>query len=157
MRRKRSCAKMMKSLRERFETKYEPEPNSGCWLWTASQDGHGYGQLSNRRGVSPYKAHRIAYELFVGSIPDGLTLDHLCRIPSCVNPAHLQPVTLRENILRGVGPTSENAAKTYCCHGHELIPENTYIWSGPNQPIMRQCRLCRQRRKKEWYARQTRF
>jgi HNH endonuclease len=69
-----------------------------CWLWTAATN-YGYGVFRiDRRSIY---AHRYAYELLVGPIPDGLQLDHLCRVPPCVNPTHLEPVTHRENILRG--------------------------------------------------------
>jgi hypothetical protein len=71
----------------------------GCWIWQRSQDGHGYGTacLPGQRRV---KAHRMVYEREVGPIPAGLDLDHLCRTPLCVNPAHLEPVTRRENVAR---------------------------------------------------------
>ena len=142
---------MIATMAERFETKYEPEPNTGCWLWISSVDGGGYGTIATKRGRAPAKAHRVAYELYRGPIPTGLTLDHLCRVPRCVNPAHLEAVTHRVNVLRGVSPTSRNAAKTVCLYGHALTIENTYTWNGRFQ--MRQCRLCRQRRKKEWQLR----
>ncbi|MEU6204615.1 HNH endonuclease signature motif containing protein [Micromonospora musae] len=69
-------------------------------------------------------AHRAAYYLFVGEVAEGLELDHLCRQRRCVNPNHLEPVTGRENVLRGVGLTAKNATKTHCPRGHELAPGN---------------------------------
>jgi hypothetical protein len=108
-----------------------------CWLWTASQRGNGYGQFTvNGKGVS---AHRFAYELMIGPIPEGLDLDHLCRARACVNPAHLEPVTNAENILRGTCPPAINARKTHCPRGHEYTPENTYV----NPAGGRECRACR--------------
>ncbi len=71
-----------------------------CWLWTGSKND-GYGKFRPVANQRPVLAHRYAYELLVGPIPRDLTLDHLCRVHSCVNPEHLEPVTRRENILRG--------------------------------------------------------
>jgi hypothetical protein len=65
-------------------------------------------------------AHRVIYEYLVGPIPDGLSIDHLCRVRHCVNPAHLEPVTHRENVLRGQAPTAVNGRKTRCKRGHEF-------------------------------------
>lgn len=130
----------MKTVRERFESKYMPVTESGCWLWTASCDGKGYGQLSNTVGATPQhlRAHRVAYEIHKGLIPDGMTLDHLCRVRSCVNPDHLEPVTRKENILRGVAPSALNAVKTHCPHGHPYNKVNTYITTVGGKD----CRAC---------------
>jgi hypothetical protein len=107
------------------------------WMWTGAKSGSGYGVLSmpTPSGWQPRPAHRIAYELLVGSIPDGLTIDHLCRVRLCVNPAHLEPVTMRENILRGESPTAKNARKTTCDQGHPLRVRPAY-------PSTRMCRTC---------------
>jgi hypothetical protein len=102
-------------LPEWFWDKTEPEPMSGCWLSLFS-DSNGYGHF--RRKKKDYRAHRVAYEALVGPIPDGLQLDHLCRVRCCCNPQHLEPVTCRENLLRGEGPTATNAAKDVCKRGH---------------------------------------
>lgn len=101
---------------ERFWAKVQK--SEGCWLWTASRDDRGYGVV-HWAGRSQ-KAHRVSYELSIGPIPEGLTLDHLCRTLACVRPDHLEPVTSRENILR---PTSmamgaRNARKQSCPRGH---------------------------------------
>lgn len=110
------------------------DPNA-CWLWTASRYLGGYGQLWVDGRLVP--AHRFAYELLTGPIPEGLQLDHLCRVPACVNPDHLEPVTQRENILRGEAPSAKHAIKTHCPHGHPFSPENTYV-----RPSGRACRAC---------------
>lgn len=91
--------------------------SEGCWEWAGSISVYGYGQFQPSRGKN-YRAHRLAYELSIGPIPDGLVLDHLCRNRSCVNPDHLEPVASGTNILRGVGPTAQNAAQTHCKQGH---------------------------------------
>jgi hypothetical protein len=79
-----------------------------CWLWTGAVDAKGYGRVLTPDGHRP--AHRLAYELAVGPIPDGLVIDHLCRTPGCINPDHLEPVTRRENTLRGETIAARNAA-----------------------------------------------
>ena len=91
---------------KRFWDKVEPEPTTGCWLWSASistgdsHTGGGYGRLWN--GERVVLAHRLSYEHFVGPVPEGLVLDHLCETRACVNPVHLEPVSRRENMHRGV-------------------------------------------------------
>lgn len=122
----------------RFLDKVEVN-ESGCWEWQAYRDRNGYGNFTPRHAQTT-KAYRWAYEHWKGPIPDGLVIDHLCRNPGCVNPAHLEAVTNRENILRGIGPSAIHAKKTHCIHGHEYTEENTYFHRGRNQ---RQCRACR--------------
>ena len=102
----------------RFWDKVEPEPMSGCWLWAGTQYA-GYGYFWFRGAM--HRAYQVAYWCFVGAVPTNLTLDHKCRVRSCVNPAHLEPVAHRENILRGEGPTAINARKTHCIRGHLLV------------------------------------
>jgi hypothetical protein len=109
---------------------------SGCWVWHGNVDKCGYGRLADNHRLD--SAHRISYKLFKGPIPTGLEIDHLCRNRSCFNPAHLEAVTHRENIMRGEGVAAKYAKQTHCKHGHELTPENVYHWRG----IMRTCRTC---------------
>ncbi|MFJ3536996.1 HNH endonuclease signature motif containing protein [Streptomyces sp. NPDC090109] len=116
---------------------------SGCWEWTAQIAHHGYARY--RVGHRSGRAHRVAYEALVGPIPMGLVLDHLCRVRHCVNPAHLEPVTNRENLLRGAGAS----LKTHCPKGHELKGENVAIHPRGN----RYCRECHRARNRAWYAR----
>ena len=103
---------------KRLEKFIEPEPNTNCWLWVGSDNGSGYGQI--RFGGRLHYAHRVVYELFRGSIPEGLTLDHLCRVPSCVNPRHLEPVPIKDNVLRGTSFPAQNARLTHCQRGHQF-------------------------------------
>ncbi len=113
---------------------------SPCVLWQGARNNNGYGvRTVCQRQVL---AHRYAYEMERGPIPDGLELDHLCRVRECVNPAHLEPVTHAENMRR-----SAPAQKTHCQRGHEFSDENTRI--APNG--RRICRACR----REWQRRDT--
>ena len=113
---------------------------SPCWIWAKNVDLRtGYGRLMvNYKTIG---AHRWMFEREVGPIPDGLTLDHLCRIPTCVNPEHLEPVPGGVNAMRGDNPWAKNARKTHCKHGHEFTPENTYVGTDGG----RRCRKCKRR------------
>lgn len=124
---------------ERFWSKVEvPYQPSCCWVWTSTLSPKGYGLWSIwKMGNLP--AHRIAYTLLLGPIPDGFQLDHLCRNRSCVNPDHLRTVTNRENVLAGFGHTAINARKTHCNRGHEYTLETTIN----ERRGTRACRLCK--------------
>jgi hypothetical protein len=128
---------------ERFWIAVGQPPATGCWPWRGKMHPEGYGQISvNGR---PEWAHRLAYSLLVGRIPEGLQIDHLCRNRACVNPAHLEPVTARENTLRGEGAGARNARKTHCVRGHEFTPENTVVDARGH----RSCLACRASRRRD--------
>ena len=110
-----------------------------CWEWIGTTHKEGYGAIRvGGHGSKWVGAHRVMYELFRGKIPDGLTIDHLCRNTRCVNPDHLEAVTMRVNVLRGFSPWAKNARKTHCLRGHELLGENLYL----NPAGSRVCRTC---------------
>lgn len=129
-----------KPIIERMNERYVPDPNSGCWLWTSYCSSGGYATIYINNKI--YQAHRISYELHKGEIPNGLEIDHLCRVRCCVNPNHLEAVTRSINIKRGLAPIKSKErglAKTHCKNGHPFIPENIYL--RPDKT--RSCRICR--------------
>lgn len=118
-----------------------PGFSSPCWMWTACKSKDGYGQISERHGRMR-GAHRVAWELSTGqSIPPDKEIDHLCRNRACVNPAHLEPVTKKENTLRGESFSAQYARRSHCKHGHLLVAENVSVYRGA-----RYCLVCRRRR-----------
>lgn len=142
-------------LLERFRTKFTVGPG-GCWLWGAAMIKGGYAVFGAPRteqsGPRKVLAHRYAYEVLIGPIPTGLSLDHLCRTRHCVNPGHLEPVTRGENVLRGIGPCAVNARKVSCKRGHPLDSANTYVIPSTGY---RACRTCRVIHKATFAARRT--
>lgn len=118
---------------ERFWEKVDGGDYTTCWMWTANKSGPGYGTfwLEPKVGVP---AHRWSWEFFHGPIPDGLHLDHLCRVRLCVNPWHLEPVTVAVNNARA---RAHMVPKTHCKQGHEFTEPNTLVQSGT-----RVCRTC---------------
>lgn len=107
-----------------------------CWLWMGSRDRETrYGRVTVG-GQCKY-THRVFYEHLGGHIPEGLQLDHLCRVPSCCNPQHLEPVTALVNVRRGM-----RATKTHCKRGHELTGDNLYVWVS-KKGTHRTCKTCR--------------
>lgn|SRR5690606_5793950 len=128
----RACRTSEAATEARFLAKIRRE-DGGCWLWTGGLTRTGYGKFGGT-GL----AHRYAYQRFIGQIPAGMQLDHLCRNRACCNPSHLEPVTGRENLLRGDTWQARNAAKTHCPQGHEYTPENTYRYADGR----RKCRAC---------------
>ena len=114
--------------------------DSGCWLWLAAKNEHGYGVF--RAGGRQWKAHRWAYVHILGKDAEGMDMDHLCRRRGCVNPSHLEAVPHRENCVRGDGWSGVNARKTHCPAGHEYDDANAYV----DKKGQRHCRTCRRRR-----------
>ena len=108
-------------LKDRLVEKIEKR--EGCWIFTGAIATSGYGRIGFRNRT--LQAHRASYEVFVGKIPDGLHLDHLCGNKRCVNPDHLEPVTQSENNLRAAIVRVANT--THCKYGHEFTPENTFM------------------------------
>lgn len=123
----------------RFLNKIQHQNN--CWIWTGAKENNGYGQFNLNQKTRI--AHRLSYELFIGDIPNGKELDHLCKNRSCVNPDHLEPVTHKENIRRGSTGKHQNhhnKFKTQCPRGHN--------YSGVNKKGSRICKICDNQRKK---------
>lgn len=127
---------------------FVPITETGCWVWTrccssgrTSRTIGGYGRL--RKNRRDWLAHRVSYEVLRGPIPEGMTIDHLCRVRCCVNPDHLEIATVRDNVLRGDGWMAKNARKTHCLRGHELTPDNVYPC-----PKGRHCKACWSERRK---------
>ena len=115
-----------------------------CWEWTSSTHSIGYGVFSEGRAKTP--AHRWAYEFCIGKIPRGLVLDHLCRNPLCVHPDHLEPVTIRENVIRGFKWREENTSRAFCRKGHRYTP----YYFGNGSPV---CHECKKESSREWARR----
>jgi hypothetical protein len=118
-----------------------------CLEWQGSRYKNGYGKLG-RVGIV---AHRIAYELTRGKVPTNMCLDHLCKNRLCVNPEHLEVVTLVENVMRGDSQHAKNARKTHCKQGHEFTPDNTY--TPPRKPNSRYCKKCQRLRDTQYRLR----
>lgn len=161
-----------RSLLQRFIRKLSFDEVTGCWLWTGTihggtrksrkSNGEGYGALYDPKRGYKRQAHCISYEIFVGPIPAGLELDHLCRNRHCVNPEHLEPITHLENVRRGIGhggilkkgkrkrgPGWRSLQKTHCPHGHPLSGENLYLRPDGARACRECCRIATQRWKKK--------
>lgn len=123
-------------LSARIEANSFPIPVTGCVVWTGKIDPKGYGMLYVR-AKKTVLAHRAVFEIANGAIDDSLVIDHLCRVRCCINPLHMEQVTLAENTRRGDGICSINRRKTHCVRGHMLSGDNIYIRSDG-------CRICKQ-------------
>ncbi len=135
---------MDRSLEERFWEKVDVRGPDECWPWLAGKVPGGYGAFFIAGKM--LRSHRVAYELAIGPIPEGMVIDHVkargCNGTDCTNPAHLEPVTVRENNLRGESPAAQNARKTHCARGHDLrgARRTSKGW--------RYCRVCDRLRKR---------
>lgn len=114
------------------------EKTASCWLWTGFKNKYGYGIVRGENGREKIMAHRASWALAGKSVPADLCLDHLCRVRHCVNPEHLEVVTIKENNRRGLGVAGLNARKTHCKRGHLLAGENIYL-RATGARICKQC------------------
>lgn len=134
------------TLAEILDKFIEPEPNTGCWLWTGSRNVWGYGRISlprsSRSRSRVILAHRFLYEQTHGAVPDGHVLDHRCFVRPCVNPAHLSAVSNHENCQR----RDPLRVKTRCKRGHPFSPDNTYFTPGRLHRVCIECRKVTQAR-----------
>lgn len=134
-------------------SKIDDEHLEACWEWIAAKT-NGYGVVQHNGRLQ--RAHRVVYELLVGSIPEGLELDHLCKNRGCVNPLHMEPVTGIENNARSDSMSALHARQTHCKRGHEFTTNNTYLRSRGNK-IERFCRkFCRIRDNERYRRKSTR-
>lgn len=145
------------TLAERFERLSIPEPNTGCWLWLGHVAKNGYGRMTVGHdldeGAKTSSAHKVSYEYFVGPVPEGKILDHICRIRCCVNPEHLEPVTHQINVRRGMLSETNKlrfSRQTHCKKGHLLSGENLRL----TKIGFRLCRICQSAFKKSWRNKQ---
>lgn len=135
----------MGSLKESIEERLDKtDGESGCWVWSGmvNQDGYGLVKIRGKRVM----VHRAYLQETGVSIPEGLTVDHLCRNRACANPDHLELVTNLENVMRGFSPPAVNARKTECKRGHPFDAVNTYVAPNGN----RACKECRRMHLRKW-------
>lgn len=132
------------TFEKRIFERFDKSSGDECWIWKGYVNPKGYGSLRKNLGPgvnTTTLAHRAVYEMMVGKIPETLQLDHLCRNRSCVNPSHLEPVTAKENVLRGIGISAKNKRKTHCKRNHEFTPENS-VPTFNGKTWGKQCRIC---------------
>ena len=137
-------------LPERFWEKVHIVPEAStypgpCWIWNAALVWDGYGRFKWEKKT--LRAHRFCYQTLVSDVPPELNMDHLCRVRSCVNPYHLEPVTVKENLLRGNTLNAEMAAKTHCLRGHPLSGINLYVVPKSGARACKECHRASQRRR----------
>lgn len=127
-------------IRDRFEKLCIPIPESGCWIWIGlCHPKYGYGRIRNEGSTKFLQAHRVSYELYIGSIPEGLLVCHRCDIRECVNPNHLFLGTITDNNRDMCAKKRDkNGKKYYCKNGHEFVLENIQLTSNGG----RRCKIC---------------
>jgi len=135
-------------VREVLKKRSVKDKNSNCWNWLGSRSANKYGCIHFRGRTQ--KTHRVSYILFVGEIPKDLTIDHICRNTLCINPAHLRPMSLIDNIMAGNGICVKNKNKTHCVNGHDIT--NGYVWKRKIGNPVRVCRKCLNIRQNAWRA-----
>lgn len=121
---------------------------NGCWRWQRYKHVAGYGWMWVGNGKCDF-VHRAAYQIWKGPIPDGLVIDHLCRVRDCCNPDHLEVVTYSENTMRGDTVPVRRKNATHCDRNHRYTPETTHISASGN----RRCKICRRASQKIYYRR----
>lgn len=125
------------------QTRLDRSAPGECWLWMGATAGSGYGHLG--WCGEWFLTHRIAYQAVVGDIPDGCEIDHLCRVPLCCNPEHLEAVSHAVNVRRGVSPWADKRRQTHCKNGHEFTSSNTIV----RRNGTRECRTCKRTHARE--------
>lgn len=134
----------------------EPEPNTGCWLWAKGMSGEGYGVTRHPATQEICKAHRVVFDLLVGTIPKGLLVCHRCDVKLCVNPDHLFLGTSQDNaqdMLRKGREGPNMQPRTHCFRGHEFTPDNTYEYFNPRRElVIRSCRICLRASMRRYFA-----
>ena len=131
-------AKIFLHIPELCMGKFRPRGPEDCWPWEHGKSD-GYGMVWDPKQKQNVLVHRLMYEANQCKIPEGKQIDHLCRNRACINPSHMEPVTIGENVLRGEGPTARNAQATHCLSGHAFDDANTYI---RKDGTGRACRIC---------------
>jgi len=131
------------TLRERFDM--QVSKTDGCWIWNGARSSNGYGVIARKNRVL-VGAHVISHELFIGPVPHGLEVDHLCHNRACVNPDHLQAVTHSVNVIRGNSPSAFIHRSGFCRNGHPLTPEN-------RDAKRRRCKVCQRDKARARYWR----
>ena len=142
----------------RFWSKVTVDDVTGCWLWTAAKTDRGYPNFGSWPTIGKCTgAHRVAYEVLVGPIPEGWTIDHVrsrgCVNRHCVNPAHLEAVTYWENNIRAETISTLNARKTHCPEGHPYEGDNLVVRRDPSGKTQRRCRTCVNAKAREYKQR----
>ena len=126
--------------------------DDGCWLWTGGKFTNGYGMVRIQEKLR--RAHRVMYVWTRGELPEDLQIDHTCKVKACVNPLHMEAVTLRENVRRSNGWGGVESRKTHCENGHELTPENTARRGDPSRG-WRECRQCQRDKSRRYRERHS--